>query len=230
LLLPAALVLCHTVAFAVEPLLFLPERYVAYAVPFVALAAAPSALAALRTSTRAWLRCVPIAYNIVLVVLLGARGAPWTGFTVNVPPEERPLYAKLATLPKNTMIAAIPSETTDSVPYLTRRSVFLARETHMPFHSGYAEVMRRRTRALFSAYFAPTEDELVKFRNEWGITHVLLDTTHFATRPTYFVPFDAELAAAFERGKASGFALSRVRARTELFTLGKWALLDLDRL
>jgi hypothetical protein len=58
----------------------------------------------------------------------------------------------------------------------------------------------------------------------------LLDTTHFATRPSYFAPFDAELALAYERGRANGFALARVRARTEVFALGKWALLDLDRL
>ena len=249
LLLPAALALCHTAAWLVTPRLFLPERYVAYAVPLVALLAAPTALGALRGSARSdgerdgqrgdatlragarrWLRFVPLVYNLVLLVTLGATGVPWTGLTVNVPPAERPLYAKLAALPPNTMIAAMPSETVDSIPYLARRSAFVTRETHMPFHAAYADLMRRRTRALVSAYFSPSVDELARFSRQWGVTHVLFDRRHASERPTYFAPFDADIAQAFDAGKAEGFAPLKLPPSATVFELGPYVLLDVTRL
>lgn len=230
LVLPVALVLCHTLALLVSPRLFLPERYVAYTVPLVALLAAPTALGALRESKHAWARALPLVHNLVLVALLGGSGVAWSGFTVVVPREERPLHEKLATLPNAAVIAAIPSETTDSIPYLARRSVFLARETHMPFHAGYADVMRRRTHALFVAYFSPSVDELARFSRQWGVTHLLLDRRHFTTRPTYFAPFDTDLAHAFDRGKAEGFATLKLPTSATVFELGPYQLVDLTRL
>jgi len=230
LVLPVALALCHTLALLVSPRLFLPERYVAYGVPLVALLAAPTALGALRDGTRRWLRWLPLGYNLVLLAALGASGVPWTGFTVVVPPNERPLYDRLATLPIGAVIGAIPSETTDSIPYLSRRSVLLARETHMPFHAGYADLMRGRTRALFAAYFSPSVDELSRFSRQWGVTHLLLDRRHFVARPTYFAPFDPDLARAFDRGKAEGFAAVKLPAQATVFELGPYVLFDLTRL
>jgi hypothetical protein len=133
-------------------------------------------------------------------------------------------------LPKKAVIAAFPHETNDTIPYLARRSVFLARETHMPFHAGYTALMRRRARALFSAYFTPSADELVKFRNEWGVTHLLVNLDDFKTRPTYFAPFDPDVARAFDRGRAQGFAALEARQRAQAFAEGRFVLLDLDRL
>ena len=230
LLFPLALVICHTLALVVEPLLFLPERYVAYGVPLVALLAAPTALAALRDSSRQAWRAAPLVYVALLLVALGGTGVFWTGYSVAVPAAAQPLYERLATLPKNAVIAAFPSEASDSIPYVTRRSVFLAREAHMPFHAGYTEMLRRRARALFSAYFTPSVDELVKFRNEWGVTHLLVNLDDFRTRPTYFAPFDPDVARAFDRGRQQGFAALEVRQRAATFTDGRFVLLDLDRL
>jgi hypothetical protein len=230
LLFPVALALCHTLALVAEPLLFLPERYVAYGIPLLALLAAPTALGALRESPRAWWRAAPLVYNVLLLVALGGTGVFWTGYTVAVPKQDRALYERLATLPKNAVIAAFPNEINDTIPYLTRRSVFLAREAHMPFHAGYTEMMRGRARALFSAYFTPSVDELTKFRNEWGVTHLLVHASDFQSRPTYFAPFDPDVALAFTRGRDQGFAALHLRSRAEVFTAGGYSLLDLDRL
>jgi hypothetical protein len=230
LLFPVALALCHTLALVAEPLLFLPERYVAYGIPLVALLAAPTALGALRESPNAWWRAAPLVYNLLLLVALGGTGVFWTGYTVAVPKQDRALYERLATLPKNAVIAAFPNEINDTIPYLSRRSVFLAREAHMPFHAGYTAMMRGRARALFSAYFTPSVDELTKFRNEWGVTHLLVNASDFQSRPTYFAPFDPDVALAFTRGRDQGFAALNLRSRAEIFTAGGYTLLDLDRL
>jgi hypothetical protein len=229
LLLPAAVVLCHTAALLVEPRLFLPERYVAYAVPIIALVAVPSTLGAF-ARVRTWSRTLPWLFNVLLVLVLGSRGVAWSGLTVNVPAVDHPLFAAIARLPKDAVIAAFPSETSDSIPYLTRRAVFLARETHMPFHTRYTELMRRRARALFDAYFTSSADDLREFRDRQGVTHLLLNRNDFETRPTYFAPFDRRIARDFAAGKANGFAALESAPKLGVFARGAWVLLDLGKL
>jgi len=230
LLLPLAVVFCHTLSLLVEPRLFLPERYVAYAVPIIALVAVPSTLGALDRARAAWLHLLPWLYNLLLVFVIGSRGVSWSGLTVHVPDADHALFAAIARLPKNAVVAAFPSETSDSIPYLTRRGVFLARETHMPFHTRYTELMRGRARALFDAYFSSSTDELREFRERNGVTHLLVNRRDFADRPTYFAPFDRRIARDFAAGKTSGFAALALAPKLGVFTRGDWVLLDLGKL
>ncbi len=229
-LLPAAMVLCHTAALLLEPRLFLPERYVTYAVPITALLVLPAALGSLRQAERTWIRAVSWVHVVALLVTLGAFGVPWSGLSVHVPKAERQLYDVIATLPKSAVIAGFPSETNDSIPYLARRSVFLARETHMPFHTRYTDLMRERARALFRAYFANNAGTLRDFRDRYGVTHLLLDRRHFANRPTYFAPFDADVARAFDAGKRNGFAALALGAGARVAEVGEFVLVELGRI
>ncbi len=230
LLLPLAVVLCHTAALLLEPRLFLPERYVAYAVPIIALVAVPSTLGALAHARARWVRALPWVYSVLLVLVIGSRGVPWSGFTVHIPASDHALFGAIARLPKNAVIAAFPSETSDSIPYLTRRSVFLARETHMPFHTRYTELMRARARVLFDAYFASSVDTLRDFRDHEGVTHLLLNRRDFEARPNYFAPFDRRIARDFAAGKANGFAALELAPKLGVFARGDWTLLDLRKL
>jgi hypothetical protein len=241
-LLLLAVVLCHTLALLVEPRLFLPERYVAYAVPIVALLVLPSALGALNASgalgasgaldatDKPSLRLVPWGYTVALLVLFGAHGVSWSGLTVRIPESERPLHDAIARLPSAAIIAAFPSETSDSIPYLDRKSVLVARETHMPFHTRYADLMRERARALFAAYFASSPAALRSLKQRYGVTHLLLDRRHFAHRPTYFAPFDADVARAFDAGKREGFFALSVSERARVAQAGDFVLLELERI
>jgi hypothetical protein len=230
LLLPLAVSLCHTAALVLEPRLFLPERYVAYAVPVISFVTVPAMLGALCGARRAWVRAVPWLANAVIFVLLGARGVSWAGFTVRIPPADRPLFASIAGLPRDAVIAAFPSETSDSIPYLSRRSVYLARETHMPFHTRYTELMRARARALFAAYFASRPSVLRQFRDREHVTHLLIDRADFESRPSYFAPFDVDIARAFDAGRRAGFAAPALAPSLAVFSAGDWALLDLRKL
>jgi len=230
LLLPLALILCHTASLLVEPRLFLPERYVAYAVPIVALVAVPSTLGVLRDARAKWLRALPWLFNALALFAVGSRGVSWSGLTVHVAAPERPLYAAIARLPKGAVVAAFPSETSDSIPYLTRRSVFVARETHMPFHTRYTELMRARMRALVHAYFASSPDALRDFRDREGVTHLLIDQRDFEHRPTYFAPFGRQIEREFAAGSASGFAALELAPKLHVYRSGDWVLLDLRKL
>jgi len=230
LLLSLAIVLCHTAALLLEPRLFLPERYVAYAVPVLVLVAVPAMFGACRDGVRTWVRAVPWVLNALVVLVLGAHGVTWSGLTVRIPDGDRPLFAAIEKLPRDAVIGAFPSETSDSIPYLARRSVYLARETHMPFHTRYTELMRDRARALFTAYFAPDAGALRELRDRRGVTHLLVDRRHFTSRPGYFAPFDADIARDFDAGHRTGFAALTLTPSLAVFTSGDWTLLDLQKL
>ncbi|HVR20233.1 MAG TPA: hypothetical protein VMS65_11070, partial [Polyangiaceae bacterium] len=210
----AAVVVAHTLSLVLTPRLFLPERYVAYGVPVLALVGVPAAFSFLSEHPRASVRNLSLVWNLAVLALVGARGASWSGLTVLVPPTERPLYAQLATLPKTSVIAGWPGFAIDSVPYLSQRTAFLTRETHMPFHRRYAELMRERMRALIAAYFASGPEPLRTLHRRYGVTHVLVDRRHFHAPPPYFAPFDVETRAAFALGRARGFELLRAVAES----------------
>lgn len=228
-LLPAAVVVCHTLSLALEPRLFLPERHVAYGVPVAALLGVPAALAAFDGAERRWVRALPLAWVVLVLSLIGARGSPWAGITVRVPPEARPLYAAVASLPPTAVVAGWPDETTDTVPYLSRRSVLVARETHMPFHLRFTEQMRERTRALIAAHYATDLAPLRALASRYGVTHLLLDRRNLATAPLHFAPFEAEARAAFTAGHAKGFVLASVPPAAVVARAGDFTLVDLSR-
>ncbi|HEY3495714.1 MAG TPA: hypothetical protein VGK73_13545, partial [Polyangiaceae bacterium] len=226
----AAVAACHAVALVAGLRLFIPERYVAYGAPVLALIVVPCALGALADAGRSWLRSLPVVYNAALLALIGARGVPWSGLTVAIPPAEVPLYAAIRALPPNAVVAGFPGEAIDNVPYLTRRAAFVTRETQMPFHTQFTLRQRERTRAFLRGYFASSDGALRDFRDRTHVTHLLVDRRHFTTRPTYFAPFDPDVARAFDETSRHGSAALASSPRTQVFAAGSLVLLDLARL
>jgi hypothetical protein len=230
LVLPAAVAVAHTLSLPFTPHLFLPERYVAYGLAAVALIAVPTAFSFLLEHAKTSVKYLPLAWNLFVLLVLGARGTSWAGLTVLVPPAERPLYASIATLPKTSVVAGWPGQAIDNVPYLSLRTAFVTRETHMPFHRRYTELMRTRMRAFVAAYYASDPEPLRALHLRYGVTHLVVDRKYFATPAPYFAPFDAEARVPFTAGKAKGFELERVIARGEATEVGGLVLVDLSRL
>ena len=99
----------------------------------------------------------------------------------------------------------------------------------MPFHLRYTELMRERTRALIAAYFASDPAPLRELHRGYGVTHLLVDRSHFASVPPYFAPFDAEARAAFAAGRARGLELERALARDAGTETGGVVVVELSR-
>jgi hypothetical protein len=55
----------------------------------------------------------------------------------------------------------------------------------------------------------------------------LLDRRHFAQRPAYFAPFDADVARAFEAGRRAGFAALALAEGARVTEVGDFALVEL---
>jgi hypothetical protein len=230
LVLPAAVVIAHTLSLVLMPRLFLPERYVAYGIAAVALVGVPTAFSFLHEHVGKRAKSIPYAWNVFVLLVLGARGTSWAGLTVLVPPAERPLYSSIARLPKTAIVAGWPGQAIDNVPYLSRRTAFVTRETHMPFHRRYTELMRERMRAFIAAYYASDPEPLRALQHRHGVTHLVVDRKHFAEPPLYFAPFDAETRRTFAAGRAKGFELERAIDRGKGRDVGGLVLLDLSRL
>jgi hypothetical protein len=89
--------------------------------------------------------------------------------------------------------------------------------------------MRRRMQALIDAYFANDAVPLRRLREEFGVTHLLVDREHYGRHPPrYFEPFDAMIAAAIGKLRAEPETLRQAPA-AEVFEAGSFLLLDLSR-
>jgi hypothetical protein len=104
-------------------------------------------------------------------------------------------------------------------------------ETHAAFHTGALELMRRRMLAFIDAYFATSPEPLVRIRDSFGVTHLLIDTRHFdGPPPRYFSPFDEPIRRSAARLEGRTPEVIRQIPAAGVFRHGPYVLLDLGRL
>lgn len=170
------------------------------------------------------------AFILVILAFLGGPGGGATGLVIRID-TQRPLYTYMASLPEDAVIAGWPDGPLDNVPYLCRRRAFVTFETHQVQHQDYTEEMRRRMRALIDAYFGATRAPLLRLRNDFGVTHLLVDLSHFGPSPPgYFEPFDLWTRQAHAEVLRKGSEVLRVLQEAAIFQEGRFALLDLKRI
>lgn len=237
LVLAAAMAAGHSLSRLAYPYLFLPPRYPLYAAPVLVLILLPAAWTALLELHPRW-RAGPragsvaaLAICLAQLALLGGRVPATKGFHIEIEPGET-IYRFLASLPPGAMIAGWPgpSGVVDNVPYMSARSVLVSRECHEVFHRGYLDEMRRRVRAVLDAYFATETAPLLRLREEFGVTHLVVDTRHFSSVPIwYFRPFDAWIKEAYARLQGRPLELGR-QAQARVFASGPLWVIDLAKL
>ena len=191
------------------PYLYHPQRHVIHALPILAFLLFPHGVRAVaeRAGWRRNVAAAPVAAALAWLALLGGRGGGWNGYTVDARPE-RALHAAVAALPRDALVAGWPRGVLDNVPFVARRSVLLDWESHEVLCTGYADEMRRRMAALTAAYYVTDPAARDRLRDEWGVTHLLLDRTHFGPEPpVYFEPFNRavrEAHAAWRGAREAG--------------------------
>jgi hypothetical protein len=236
----AAAIVLHCVAVILQPMLYIPGRYLVYTVPLWACFLFPLGLYGIaigRTGSRAqrlvWL---PV---LAVFILWGGRGDAHTPWTIVIPEPERKFYQQISALPEHSLIAGWPGSAEladinlDNIAFLTRRNVLLNHETHQVLHFDYMARMRERMEDVVAAYFSSDLSELMRLKEKYGVTHVLVDTNHFAgTPPVYFSPWDSERIKA-EMKASNGPPLLADRAlhnRAGIIRHDSYILLDLARL
>src|SRR5262249_18834789 len=228
----------HTLAILFLPYLYVPQRYVIYPVPILVVIGFPVAAGALPSAFRSlnpfpWLRpCATLSMTAALLLLLGGRGSDRNGLNVDYR-DKSELITFLKSLPETALIAGwSPKEIIDSVPYLTGRSAFLTYETQNAYHKAYIDEMRKRMRALIDAVFATDPASLMNLRDNWGVTHLIVDLQHYqpSSPPPYFKPYDAWIEDALRRAREVGFEVPRQVHAATVFRQGGVVILDLRRL
>jgi hypothetical protein len=198
----AAALACHGIARIGAPWLYLPPRYLMYSVPVLCVVGVPAGLVSAcrqldRGRASPWIAALACG---LLLAAIGTRGDPRSGIRFSARPFA-PTLSAIAALPKDALVAGWPQGLMDYVPYFARRQALLTYETHQAFHEGYVLEMRRRMDALIRAWFAVDPAPVVALREEFGVTHLVVDRRHFESKPPlYFRPFTRPVARAWRRG------------------------------
>ncbi len=217
------------------PYLMWPQRYLVYTVPVFVVVALPSAAGALfafRFRGRCLRSVGVLTVTALCLILLGGRGGGDAGLNIHID-QYRKLYERIATLPEDVVIAGWPTGVVQNVPYLCRRKVLITREIHHAHHTGVADEMRRRMRALVDAYFAVEGDPspLVRLRDEMGVTHLVVDLSHYSSRfPAYFEPFNEWIEPAHSRIAADGSLVAELAGDSAVYREGPIVLIALSEL
>jgi hypothetical protein len=171
--------ICWIVARAVALTLYFPIRYLIpseYGV-LIALVGLVGLLGRGDHPSQRW-AAVLIAAVMLHGNLLRAHDDQFKAFTIRIPPQERPLYEFLRTLPKNALIAGNPW-TMDNVPLLSKRSVLVNHESSLPLYPEYYRQIERRTVALIDAYFGWSPDSFLDLSQVMGVSHLVITRADF---------------------------------------------------
>jgi len=224
----------YTLSRFVVPYAYLPERYAAYTVPLLATLVASTGVAgffgkAFAAGWRRWVRWAAIGGAGALVLaLLAGRVSGNVGLTVNLRLDQ-PLYDAVAKLPPNSLVAGWPRGIMNAVAYASRRPTLLTHEVHQAFHTGYIEEMRRRMQGIIDAYFATSPEPILRLERDFGVTHLLIQRSHFGKRPPkYFRPFGDPIKTAIDAGKGR-YLLPKLAASAAVFSRGDYVLIDLSK-
>lgn len=203
-ILPLVACCLHPLACLVAPRLFLPERYVQFAIPpfVVALVAVGFGSEAIGRNLRGFKNLRKPTLAVLMLAFVAGRGTSWVGIEVHVPERERAFYAAVAQLPKDVLIAGWPIGPLENIPYLAERRVLTNYQLEMPFHTRFTLESRARLRATFEAYFATTSAPIERLCTEFGVTHLVIDDTQFGPlAPEYYEPHRADIARAHAAGQ-----------------------------
>ena len=213
--------------------LYLPNRHSRWALgAFGMVAIAVGAGAVLEYAARRWLgrlrrpeaflqRAVAFAAPLILVAALLPTTLNLLGRPVDTDLEKA--YAFIATLPKDTLVAAHP-ELADYVPIRSRRSVLTSTEISMAWMHSYYQVMKPRVEASLRAAYATSIDDMDAALEPHGVD-VFLTGPSVWEEGSYFKPFGVLVHNLLEQGAREGFALRNPPQERILFQSGEYYVL-----
>lgn len=230
----------HVISWLAAPFLYIPTRYFMFSLPFIVTFLFPWSLHLLVGSIGR-LQDSPKLRGVVFLGLVGIYLAAFGGrgnveFEKGsmVPLSSQPLFDAIAALPKNSLIAGWPYGEMKNIEYVTRRNAFLTAELHQVLHLGFVQVMRQRMDAVFDAYLSVDAAPLRRLRDQFGVTHMLVETRHFTDPnrpPEYFSPWRSRIGPRLDAIKNRAYLIDEsLRQQAAVYDRNGLILLDLARL
>lgn len=232
-------VVLHVLAWLGAPYLYIPNRFFMYSLPFVITLLFPWSLHRLlnqipRLRSSATFHGVSfLAIISVYLMLFGGRGN--VEFAASSETQlSKPLAQAITTLPKDVVIAGWPAAEIRNVEYVTRRNVFFTAATHQVLHLTYMTTLRERMNAMFDAYLSTDSVPLVRLRQEFGVTHLLVNTRDFTDpthAPEYFAPWRERIPPRLAEIKGKEYLMNKALQKSAaVFDQDGLILLDLAKL
>lgn len=116
------------------------------------------------------------------------RSLPWLEpfFPVRVLPayvygEQPSLYEFFAQQPKDILVASLSKEVSN-IPSFSRRSILSGWEYGIPYHKGYYDEFKARSRALYIAQYSPDLATVQKFTEQYGVDFWLIERDTFTPK------------------------------------------------
>jgi len=190
-------------AVLVEPSLVPSSRYVRFGVAPLLVVVVPSAVIGLlprrlRLPGRLRRLTAPLwvgSFSAVLLALLGTYGSRSFGYDVHLQSSERGIAAAIRALPPNVLVAGWPEGFMDDVTTFTKRTAFITYQTYMPYNQRMTLEMRARAVAVIDAYYSPDLAPLRRLRDEFHVTHFVLEPSRLRKRGRLFRPLNQQIAA-----------------------------------
>jgi len=191
----------------VDPSLVPSSRYVRYGVPPLVAIVVPSAVVGLlprRWRFRGRFRrfTLPIwvtSFTVVLLSLIGTYSSRTFGFDVRLHENERGIAAAIGRLPPDAVVAGWPQGFMDDVTLFSKRTAFITYQTYMPYNKRMTLEMRARASAVIDAHYSSELAPLRRLRDEFHVTHFLLEPVRLHKRGHLFQPLAREIARATAR-------------------------------
>ena len=189
---------CFYLAVLFFPWLYMPSRYTSVSFPAFSLVFLPSLFVLSFSQNINKLRShIQIFWLSLFLILLSGVYEYRVPRRTSMEQYSR-LFNYLHNLPAKTLVAGWPLGLIDAVPYFSCKPVLLSYEMHQVFHEDYILEMRRRMHALTAAYLSSEIEPISKLKNEFGVTHLLVEDHYYSKRPWYFSPFKKEIEQKFE--------------------------------
>lgn len=171
--------------------LHLPSRYTQHSIRVVLTLAAAIAIVVILDAVWQWAiartRKPSSIRNSIALALTGLFGVvvlgyplfvaqfPITAYQTGRVPE---LYEFLRSQPTDSLIASL-SEEANNLPSFAQRSVLVAEEYAIPYHTGYYTEFRQRLADVTRAQYSPDIETVRSVIQQYGISHWLLDRRAF---------------------------------------------------
>ena len=229
----------HIVAWLAAPYLYIPTRYFMFSLPFLLTFIFPWSLSLLlrrapqlQSSPRISIAIFLGIISVYLIAFGGRGNVDFSNAVVEKP--VRPLFDAIAALPKNSLIAGWPLGPLRKLEYVTRRNVFLSGDLHQVLHLNFMQAMRERMDAMFDAYLSADEAPLRRLRQDFGVTHLIVETRDFTDpihAPEYFAPWRSRIHPRLAEIKDKEYLLKgTIHRQAAIFDHDGLILLDLAKL
>lgn len=203
-------ILAHLLLFK----LHLPSRYTQHTIRLTLALADGIVIAVLLDSFLKWItnkiyqphliNLIKLVSIIVLIILLifpsfaASKYPERLSFVTGKAPK---LYEFLKQQPKTIMIASLTSEA-DFIPTFAQRSVLTSEEYAIPYHTGYYNQIRQRTKDLIHVQYTQNQENIKTFIEQYKIDFWLLDkqsfTPEYIANNPWLMQFPPEVTIALE--------------------------------